>query len=363
MAKAQPQKQTRTAEATREKPSGFEDLLRLPIGSNGRVNGGSINAIRRAVYNSRAKLVAALPFKKSLSEHEQVQAVDRICNAALRQIERMIRDGNDKILACTGESIVDAIQDAALDGLLIDGRLAYFVPYSNVAKYSPSYIGMLTAARKAGAVLDGYACEIYDGEPFEFREEGGEQVLTHSIRLDAHKDGKIVGAWAKVVLPDGRIRYEVASLGELDAIRSKSKAAGSFAWKDFAGQMYRKSVFRRLLKWYASDPFLADFLARADDAEYVDPRDFEKLVDRPVAASRASILASSFQPTDEPPHERPADTMPKPAQPAEPETEPVKCAKCGGAVFEEVIDGEPVLVCSACDTIVDNKPAIQTELI
>ena len=61
-------------------------------------------------------------------------------------------------------------------------------------------------------------------------------------------DGEIIGAFAVCLFADGGMQYEVLTKNEIDTIRRKSKAANSPAWKDFYGEMARKSAMKRLCK-------------------------------------------------------------------------------------------------------------------
>jgi recombinational DNA repair protein RecT len=56
------------------------------------------------------------------------------------------------------------------------------------------------------------------------------------------------GVWAKAVLSDGSEQYEVMSIGEIDAIRGRSKAGSSGPWKTDYPEMAKKTVIRRLFK-------------------------------------------------------------------------------------------------------------------
>jgi len=358
LAKAQQQGSAQqTATQTRTADSDLDRLMNMPIGSKSKgIDPRAMHQLRAAIYAERKKLIAALPFKKSLTDEEQQQAIDRICNFAIREIEKAVRDGKDQILHCTVCSFVDGIRDAALDGLVIDGRMAYWVPYGNVAKYSPSYIGVLAAARKSGVITDGYAIEVYEGEPFTFEERDGQQILHHQQMVERRvaDDTKIVAAFAKVILPDGRVRYEVAGRPDLEAMRSQSKAPNSPAYQKFKGQMFRKSVLRRLLKLYATDPFLADFLQRSDEADFRDPRDFAELASRPVqsVSSRSDAMASLLSPS--------RGTMPVASpEPDSPtggvgvgEADAVLCGECGKEMEpDEGPDGTSLLVCSGCGVV------------
>ena len=61
-------------------------------------------------------------------------------------------------------------------------------------------------------------------------------------------DGKIIGAFAVVLYTDGGMAYDTMSLADLENTRKASKASNSPAWKNFTGEMYKKTVLHRLCK-------------------------------------------------------------------------------------------------------------------
>mgnify|MGYP000143345279 FL=1 len=59
----------------------------------------------------------------------------------------------------------------------------------------------------------------------------------------------MIGAFAIVVFKDGSMMYDTMSVEEIENVRNTySKAKDSQAWKSSTGEMYKKTVLRRLCK-------------------------------------------------------------------------------------------------------------------
>ena len=80
--------------------------------------------------------------------------------------------------------------------------------------------------------------------------------------------GKIIGAYVLVDFSNGRRKSEVMSIKELESIRKRSQAGSSGPWKTDFGEMAKKTVFRRCVKWLPIERGIADaFLADGDVAK------------------------------------------------------------------------------------------------
>jgi recombination protein RecT len=95
-------------------------------------------------------------------------------------------------------------------------------------------------------VLDVYAKLVRQGDDFQLYIKDGKQ--TFDFKPLPFNDGAIIGAFAVILYKDGGLDLEEMSLKELEKVRSKSKMANGMAWKDFTGEMYKKTVLHRLCK-------------------------------------------------------------------------------------------------------------------
>ena len=85
-----------------------------------------------------------------------------------------------------------------------------------------------------------------EGKRFEKKIVSGEQ--TFDFKPLPFNDGKIIGAFAVCLYADGGMQYDTMSLADLENTRKSSKASNSPAWKNFTGEMYKKTVLHRLCK-------------------------------------------------------------------------------------------------------------------
>lgn len=144
--------------------------------------------------------------------------------------------------------IMSGLLKGAYLGLDFYNKECYLVPYGNQLNYQTDYRGAKKLAKKYSIrpIKDIYAKLVREGDEFEEMIEGGQQTFT--FKPKAFNDGKIVGAFAVVLYADGGMGYDTMSLADLENTRRQSKASNSPAWKNFTGEMYKKTVLHRLCK-------------------------------------------------------------------------------------------------------------------
>jgi recombination protein RecT len=133
-------------------------------------------------------------------------------------------------------------------GLDFYSKECYLVPYGNNLNYQTSYIGAVKLAKKYSIrpIKDIYAKLVREGDEFEEVIVNGEQGI--NFKPLPFNDGKVVGAFAVCLFADGGMTYDTMSLADLENTRKSSKAQNSPAWKNFTGEMYKKTVLHRLCK-------------------------------------------------------------------------------------------------------------------
>lgn len=133
-------------------------------------------------------------------------------------------------------------------GLDFYSKECYLIPYGNQLNYQTDYRGAKKLAKKYSIrpIKDIYAKLIREGDEFEELIINGEP--TFNFKPKFLNDGKILGAFAVVLYKDGGLAYDVMPLSDLENTRKHSKASNSPAWKDFTGEMYKKTVLHRLCK-------------------------------------------------------------------------------------------------------------------
>jgi len=171
-------------------------------------------------------------------------------------------NGSEMLQKCDRNSILQAVFNIALTGLSLNpiSKLAYLTPrwnskrQQNEAVLMPSYQGMVKVITDTGAAkkLDAYL--IMEGDHFEVN-YGTESSIIHKPKFP--KGTEIIGAYAVAVLSNGEKQFEVMDKAELDYIRDCSDSWKAFAagkakssiWKDWEGEMCRKTVIKRLTKY------------------------------------------------------------------------------------------------------------------
>lgn len=200
-------------------------------------------------------------FAQVLPKHIKV---DRLIRAALLAMSR-----SPLLLQCTQNSLIQSMMVAAQLGLETDGVLgsAYLVPFRNnksgeyEAQLIPGYRGLIDLARRSGQIKRIEARVVKEKDKFEFH-YGLEPILKHVPCFPAD-GGNIIAAYAIAELTDGSTQVEVMSRAEIDGIRGRSKAKDSGPWVSDYGEMARKTVVRRLIKYLP----LSVELARAIDID------------------------------------------------------------------------------------------------
>ena len=155
---------------------------------------------------------------------------------------------NPNIAKYGQEQIIGGLMKGAYLGLDFYSKECYLVPYGNQLNYQTDYRGAKKLAKKYAIrpVKDIYAKLVREGDLFEESIDGGNQTFV--FKPKAFNDGKIIGAFAVCLYADGGMQYDTMSLADLENTRKQSKASNSPAWKNFTGEMYKKTVLHRLCK-------------------------------------------------------------------------------------------------------------------
>ena len=161
-------------------------------------------------------------------------------------------NGNESLIKFAkqyGTSQIKAgLMRGAFLGLDALNQECHLVPYGNTLNFSVDYRGDMKLIKKYSTrpVLDVYAKLVRQGDDFQLYIKEGKQ--TFDFKPIPFNDGAIIGAFAVILYKDGGLDIEEMSLKELEKVRSKSKMANGMAWKDFTGEMYKKTVIHRIKK-------------------------------------------------------------------------------------------------------------------
>lgn len=203
--------------------------------------------IEKAITSAMPNLKALLP------SHVKPDALLRSVTSAVSK--------NTDLLMCTPVSIVLATAQAASLGLLPNTPLglSYLVPYKTTATFIPGYRGLIRLAIQSGEVKSIEARVVYAKDAIEIH-MGTSPRIEHSPSLEADR-GPMVGVYSVAHLPGDNVpQFDWMSIGEVNAIRDRSKASGDGPWVSDFSEMARKTVVRRLCKYL---PLSEEKLGRA----------------------------------------------------------------------------------------------------
>ena len=189
--------------------------------------------------------------------------------------ERMIRlactefSKNPKLQECTAKSIFGAIIQSSQLGLEIgvNGQ-AYLVPYFNnktktlEAQFIPGYKGLIALARRSGEVSSIETHIVYENDAFDMT-LGLDTKVEHRPYLDGDRGiPRLVYGVAK--FKDGGHHFEWMSVGEVERVRSRSKAANGGPWVTDYEQMVRKTLIRRMANYLPMSIELSNAIQLSD---------------------------------------------------------------------------------------------------
>lgn len=149
----------------------------------------------------------------------------------------------------SASSVARTMLKGAFLGLDFFNKECYAIPYDNTLQFQTDYKGEKKLAKKysVNPVLDIYAKLVRKGDEYQVDVDNGKQTLTY--KPIPFNNGDIVGAFAVALFKDGSMMVEDMSAAEIEDVRKKySKTANGPAWTKSPGEMYKKTVLRRLCK-------------------------------------------------------------------------------------------------------------------
>lgn len=224
-------------------------------------------------------------------------------------------------------SLLVAFKQCAIDGLVPDGkREAVVLAFNNrqegfyQASYVPMYQGIVKRIRNSGNVLDIQTGLVCEKDEFDFR-RGTDAYLHHRETLGPR--GAMTGAWAMIKTKDGGMYFDVMGADDIKAVKNSVRIKNGPWSGAFEGEMWRKTVLRRLAKIAPMSSDVMNIFER-DDQNYdiaatVEPTGAERLEQsmRDKAAGKSGALIEG--PKDIP-DDPPEDIAPEPDP--EPEVDP-----------------------------------------
>jgi len=150
---------------------------------------------------------------------------------------------------CDATSVARTMLKGAFLGLDFFNKECYAIVYSGQVQFQTDYKGEKKLAKKYSVrpVKDIYAKLVREGDDFREEVKDGQQTIQFIPK--PFNDGQILGAFAVALFTDGGLIYEVMTTSEIEKTRKDySKQANGQAWTKSPGEMYKKTVLRRLCK-------------------------------------------------------------------------------------------------------------------
>jgi recombination protein RecT len=238
---------------------------------------------------------------------------------------------NPDLLACTPDSVVTSVFEAAAMGLEPTGAVggAHLVPFNvNVgtqqsprwekrAQLIPDYRGvvrMVTRPKRSGAPADVLTIEaraVKEGDEFAYELGAGEPRIHHVPTLAPDRSAKpTTHVYAVARLRSGASQVDVMDRAEIEKVRQRGRKKGISPWDTDWDEMAKKTVVKRLAKLLPVEPEVRSILAREDELAEPEPSAAPALA---THAPRTRQLAARLRPQAAPA----ADPVPVAPEPVE----------------------------------------------
>jgi recombination protein RecT len=221
----------------------------------------------------RAELGKAMPsLSQLLPPHIKADRMLRVITSAVSK--------TPDLQVCDPKSIVLAAAQAFALGLEPNTALGlgYLVPFKGTCTFIPGYRGLQRLAVQSGEVQIIQARAVYKRDAFEVH-YGTSPRIEHSPYLEGDH-GPLIAVYAVAIMKSGVPAFDVMTIGEVNAIRDRSKSAGNGPWVSDFDEMAKKTVIRRLCKTLPlSEEKLAKALEHQARAEAGDAPDFSDIID------------------------------------------------------------------------------------
>lgn len=151
---------------------------------------------------------------------------------------------------CSPSSVVRTLIKGAFLGLDFFNKECYAIPYGGSVQFQTDYKGEIKLAKKysTNPIKDIFAKVVREGDEFSEEIIAGQQTV--NFKPLPFNNGEIIGAFAVVLYKDGSMMYDTMSKEEIEITRmTYSKQPKGKTWEKSTGEMYKKTVLRRLLKY------------------------------------------------------------------------------------------------------------------
>ncbi len=230
-----------------------------------------LEPFRHALSLAQRGLADALP--ATVAKYLTPERLTKITLAAISR--------SPYLLQCTPESVLRSVMDAATLGLEPGGPLghAYLVPFKNKEKIYEAqliigYRGLIALARRSGNIQSVIANVVYSNDSLKVNLSEGtiehapympalptpdEMAKLTPNQIDAMVDrGRIIAVYCVAKFVGGGQHVDFMTVGDVEKIRKRSRAADNGPWQTDYNEMARKTVVRRAAKFWPLSTELAN---------------------------------------------------------------------------------------------------------
>lgn len=183
---------------------------------------------------------------------------------------------DEKLLAASPKSFLQAFETAHRWGLWPDAEHAALVLYSNEVKLLPMYKGLLRLALKHPKIATIEAQVVHEGDEFDYA-YGLEPALRHKPEIKKPR-GPLLCVYALVVKTDGSKKFRILTREDVERAKKSSRSANNAdsPWNKHTAAMWEKTALKNICKTIERSPSLELVLAEdPDDGWRADERTFD----------------------------------------------------------------------------------------
>lgn len=278
---------------------------------------------------------------------EQRQEILRWMTTVLAEVEKTLGDDKKDLTACSTESFVQAMIDAATIGIPIDGRrLADLVPRGGAIQYQINTAGFVYLVGRYYDDANFKTGAVFEGDTFRVWTENGQDHYEHQVKSPFEDDlKKLQGIYVALSYSKGGVHYqkvERLSKSEIDKIKGKAKQ--NYIWNEWFLERAQTAALKRIAKRQFQTIMGIQEAIAYDNRQNFDME--KKLLPPPSAGTIIDNLNAKLLP--------PKPTVKEPEKQAEPDITPAAkthiedqkqendtCKICGGTgILEEEADGQ-----------------------
>jgi recombination protein RecT len=186
----------------------------------------------------------------------QREAPDGVDIQQMKRWFHYLINNDEDIQDCDPRTVASALLEAAHLGL-DPGRNghAYIIKYGQEAQLQIGYQGMIELAKRSGELANVAADVVREADEFDFYRENGEPKTIHRPKYNGDR-GDIRLVYAVLTLKNGKRKVEILDQQDIEAVKNAAKFKGKLspAWKNFEGEMLKKSAIKRALKTVSQSP-------------------------------------------------------------------------------------------------------------